>query len=158
MSASKETVPLHEHFLALREADRRFQEERDRRYAEVTTERQKALKLDRKMQDYKDKRNNALRDQLSQERGLYATKADIAALREYFDALHAPVVEFMASELGREGGSERTSQKYRAALSQRLVIYGVIISAIVVLTSLLPYIIKGALCHSGNPPRSSSPR
>jgi hypothetical protein len=78
-----ETVTLREHLEALRQAD-------DRRYAEVNVEKEKALKiketadlaalqLAREIQTYKDEKANELREQINSERGLYATKDDLAA-------------------------------------------------------------------------------
>lgn len=89
-----ETVPLKEHLEALRAADMRFNEERDRRYAEVNIEREKALKiketadlaalqLAREIQTYKDEKANELREQISSERGLYATNKDIEPIKSY---------------------------------------------------------------------------
>ena len=89
-----ETVPLKDHLSALREADLRFQEERDRRYAEVNIEREKALKiketadlaalqLAREIQTYKDEKANELREQINSERGLYATNKDIDPIKSY---------------------------------------------------------------------------
>ena len=54
-----------------------------------------ALGLSRESQTYKDEKANELREQIAAERGLYTTKNDIAS-REYFDALHRPVIEFIA--------------------------------------------------------------
>jgi len=92
-----ETVPLKEHLEALRAADMRFNEERDRRYAEVNIEREKALKiketadlaalgLAREIQNYKDEKANELREQISSERGLYATNKDIEPIKAYVSA------------------------------------------------------------------------
>jgi len=78
-----ETVTLREHLEAMRQAD-------DRRYAEVNVEKEKALKiketadlaalqLAREIQTYKDEKANELREQINSERGLYATKDDLAA-------------------------------------------------------------------------------
>jgi len=89
-----ETVPLKEHLEALRDADLRFNEERDRRYAEVNIEREKALKiketadlaalgLAREIQNYKDEKANELREQINSERGLYATNKDIDPIKAY---------------------------------------------------------------------------
>jgi hypothetical protein len=91
---SGETVSLKEHLEALRVADRRFEDERDRRYSEVNIEREKALKiketadlaalqLAREIQTYKDEKANELREQISSERGLYATNKDIDPLKGY---------------------------------------------------------------------------
>jgi hypothetical protein len=78
------------HLAELRKADLAFDTERDRRYKEVAQEREKALKiketadlaalqLAREIQTYKDEKANELREQISSERGLYATKDDLAA-------------------------------------------------------------------------------
>jgi hypothetical protein len=80
-------VSLREHFEALLDAN-------DRRYAEVNTEREKALKiketadlaalqLAREIQSYKDEKANQLREQINSERGLYATNKDIEPLKTY---------------------------------------------------------------------------
>jgi len=72
----------------------RFNEERDRRYAEVNIEREKALKiketadlaalgLAREIQNYKDEKANELREQINSERGLYATNKDIDPIKSY---------------------------------------------------------------------------
>jgi preprotein translocase subunit SecF len=89
-----DTVPLKEHLEALRAADMRFEEERDRRYSEVNIEREKALKiketadlaalqLAREIQTYKDEKANELREQINSERGLYATNKDIDPIKSY---------------------------------------------------------------------------
>jgi len=89
-----EPVSLKEHLEALRAADMRFNEERDRRYAEVNVEREKALKiketadlaalqLAREIQTYKDEKANELREQINSERGLYATNKDIDPIKSY---------------------------------------------------------------------------
>ena len=88
------TVSLKEHLAALRAADIRLEEERDRRYAEVNIEREKALKiketadlaalqLAREIQSYKDEKANQLREQINSERGLYATNKDIDPIKAY---------------------------------------------------------------------------
>src|SRR5579872_7331372 len=72
-------------------------EERDRRYAEVNVEREKALKiketadlaalqLAREIQSYKDEKANELRAQIDSERGIYATNKDIEPLKAYVSA------------------------------------------------------------------------
>jgi hypothetical protein len=107
----RDEVSLREHLAALREADKRFYDERDRRYAEVSIEKEKALKikeiadltalqLAREIQTYKDGQHNNLRDQINSERGLYPTKGDLQALSEKFEAAQKPVIEFMASFQG----------------------------------------------------------
>lgn len=85
---------LQAHYAALRGADLRFEQERDRRYSEVNTEREKALKiketadlaalgLAREIQTYKDEKANELREQINAERNLYVTKDELgSAMRE----------------------------------------------------------------------------
>ena len=108
-SGDHATVKLSDYLLAIRAGDLALAQERDRRYAEVKAAEEKALRvkekadkvalgLSRESQTYKDTKANELREQISSERGLYATKEDIAGLREYFDVLHRPVVEFMAGQ------------------------------------------------------------
>jgi hypothetical protein len=108
-----ETYALHNE--AMREADARFQAERDRRYAEVNIEKEKALQikeaadeaalqLAREIQTYKDEKANELREQIGSERGLYARKADLAALGEKMDATIAPLAAYVAAQQGREKG------------------------------------------------------
>src|SRR5678815_4709291 len=106
-----ETVSLREHLAALREADLRFNEERDRRYAEVAVEREKALKiketadlaalgLAREIQTYKDEKANELREQINSERGLYATKGDITSSVEKLEAQLKPLADYVTSQQG----------------------------------------------------------
>jgi len=105
------TVTLKEHLEKVRELELRFQEERDRRYTEVALEREKALKiketadlaalqLAREIQTYKDEKANELREQISSERGLYATKDDIGNLVEKVDGLIKPVQNWQAKATG----------------------------------------------------------
>ena len=105
------TIPLLTHLIALQEERERFQAERDRRYAEVAVEREKALKikdvadrdamqLARDIQTYKDERDNRLREQINEERGSYATKADLSALSKELQATVKPLVEFVARSRG----------------------------------------------------------
>jgi type II secretory pathway component GspD/PulD (secretin) len=79
-----------DHTREIRRADRRFDQERDRRYFEVNVEREKALKiketadlaalgLAREIQAYKDEKANQLREQINSERNLYVTKDQLAA-------------------------------------------------------------------------------
>jgi hypothetical protein len=104
------------HQAALREADLRFDEERDRRYAEVDVEREKALRikqtadekaleLDQELRAYKDEKANNLRSQIEGERGLYATKDDLAAMAREIRAVIDPVVNYVTLGQGREKGS-----------------------------------------------------
>lgn len=101
-----------------RAADLRFADERDRRYAEVAAARAEALKikeqadrdaldLARQIQTYKDEKANELREQISRERGLYASKDDLSALAEKIEATLAPIAAYVASQQGRSGGFQQ---------------------------------------------------
>jgi len=80
---------LKEYDDALREAEKRFSDERDRRYTEVNIEKEKALKikdeadkaalaLARESQISKEQRNDAMRDKNLAESGVYVTNAGLA--------------------------------------------------------------------------------
>src|SRR5678815_4986775 len=110
-----ETVPLRYHLEALRAADRAFYDERDRRITEVGTEREKALKiketadlaalgLAREIQTYKDEKANQLRDQINNERGLYATKGDLTASVEKIEAQIGPLLAYVSRSQGQGAG------------------------------------------------------
>ena len=97
-----ETYAIHNE--ALRSAEWKFQQERDRRYAEVNAEREKALAikeqadrdalgLAREIQAYKDEKANELREQINSERGLYITRTEFK-----------PIVDFVSSLSGRTSG------------------------------------------------------
>ncbi len=103
------------HNEALREAEDKFQQERDRRYAEVATEREKALKiketadlaalgLAREIQTYKDEKANELRSQIERERGSYATKDDLAAAVSKIEVTLKPMADFVVTQQGRQQG------------------------------------------------------
>ncbi len=110
------TLPAYiAHNEALRKSEDKFQAERDRRYAEVTAEREKALKiketadlaalqLARDIQTYKDEKANELREQISSERGLYASKDDLAAAADKIMGLVKPLSDFVTSQQGRQKG------------------------------------------------------
>jgi hypothetical protein len=117
------------HNEALRLAEARFQDERDRRYAEVATEREKALKiketadraalgLAREIQTYKDEKANELREQIGSERGNYATKDDLAAAVSKLDVTIKPLSDFILATQGRTAG---------IGLSANTVVTGVLI-------------------------------
>lgn len=121
-------VSLKEHFEALREADFRFYEERDRRYSEGNVEREKALKiketadlaalsLAREIQDYKDEKANNLRSQIEGERGHYSTKEDTQAMEEKFRALLKPVADWVQLQQG--GGVVRAESLQENRWSER---------------------------------------
>jgi len=103
------------HTVALRAADDQFNAERDRRYTEVKNAEEKALKikeqadrdalsLAREIQSYKDEKANELREQISSERGEYASKGDLVAAVEKIEAQLKPINEYIASDRGRGSG------------------------------------------------------
>jgi hypothetical protein len=111
----RRAVTLREHLEALRVAEEKFREERDRRYAEVNVEKEKALKiketadlaalqLAREIQTYKDEKANELRSQIERERGSYATQTDLKSAVEKVEALIKPLSEFVSSQQGRSTG------------------------------------------------------
>jgi len=101
------------HVAALREADTRFDDERDRRYSEVNIEKEKALKiketadlaalqLARESQSLKELQNDALRDKTLSESGVYATNAGVTqAIGELRTSLQ-PLVDYVSNHKGAE--------------------------------------------------------
>ena len=98
------------HNEAMRTAERRFNEERDRRYTEVNVEKEKALKiketadltaleLARESQMYKDERNDQMRETNLKETGIYATRDDLAVLFSKSEKSLAAVVDEMKNAL-----------------------------------------------------------
>lgn len=111
-SSAGTDVSLREYVSALRDADLRFDEERDRRYAEVETEREKALSiketadlaalhLAREIQTYKDEKANDLRSQIERERGSYATQSDLRGAIEKIEAIIKPLADFVTQQQGK---------------------------------------------------------
>ena len=101
-------ISLKEHFYLLVQAN-------DRRYGEVNSEREKALKIKEEadkialslaaeIQNYKNEKANELREQLSSERNLYATKQDIAVANEKVFLVVQPLVNYVNSQQGKSNG------------------------------------------------------
>lgn len=90
--------------LALRAADIRFADERDRRYAEVQWERDKALVIRAADQAYRDEKANELREQISRERGEYASQGDLQSAIDTITATLKPIVEYVAAQQGARTG------------------------------------------------------
>lgn len=124
-----------------RRCERRFAAERDRRYAEVAVEREKALRikeqadrdalsLARADQTYKDERANNLRTQLERERGDYATKDDLSnAIREVV-ATVKPLAEYVASQQGVSRGGRESRAGLYAAITLAAVVAGVLVGIV----------------------------
>jgi len=132
-SSGVEMVTLREHQEALAQ-------ERDRRYAEVNVEREKALKIkeeaDRRaleladsIQKYKDEKANELRSQIERERGSYATQLDLKGLGEKLEALIKPLSDFVSGQQGRYGG--RTDQRLDIGTLVQVLAFLVVAAALV---------------------------
>lgn len=151
-------VTLRDHLEGMRAADdRRYAEvgkERDQRYAEVKAEQEKALvikdtanrdalALARQDQTYKDEQANKLREQINSERGLYATKDDLAnAVREMTVQIR-PLAEYVSASAGRQGGEEHSRTESR--LNANLVVGMVAL----LLTSLIIAVAIWSAAHGG---------
>lgn len=116
------------------EWNEKFDHERDRRYTEISVEREKALKikeeadksalgLAREIQVYKDEKANQLREQINSERGLYATKDDLNASMRELQASITPLNSFVAGQAGetRKSDSDRTNIVSVAAVVYSLI-------------------------------------
>lgn len=134
-----ETYAIHNE--ALRVAESKFQEERDRRYAEVAIEREKALRikdtadlaalgLAREIQTYKDEKANELREQISSERGLYATKSDVIAAIEKVEETIKPLAGYIQSQQGRFESSTETRARSQWTFERVLTIVGFALGAL----------------------------
>jgi len=133
----------------LRQADIRFDEERDRRYAEVGVEREKALRikekaddralqLAREIQQYKDEKANELRAQIESERGVYISREEytiahlaleekLAAAVRSLEATIKPITEFIAAQQGRSVGIDNFTKTLIAVVGLVLVVAGLIL-------------------------------
>lgn len=126
------------HNEAMREVEKRFQEERDRRYTEVNVEKEKALKiketadltaleLARESQVYKDERNDAMREQNLKETGVYATRDDLAEVVTRFDKTIKPVLDYVSAQKGVVTGNQMTMGKIFAIIAAMGTIIGMIV-------------------------------
>ena len=112
----KRKISLRRHLEALRVLDKELADERDRRYREVSEEKEKALKikdtadrdalsLSRDSQTYKDEKANELRSQIERERITYATKDDLASISDKLESQIKPIGDFVTGQLGRSSGN-----------------------------------------------------
>lgn len=106
---------LKEYLDAQDVANRRFEDERDRRYTEVNIEKEKALKiketadlaalsLARESQTYKEQQNDALRDKNLQDSGVYAKTSDVAQM---FNDLTKKLDPFLTYVTAQQGSSNQ---------------------------------------------------
>lgn len=123
------------HNEALRQAEEKFQDERDRRYLEVDIEKEKALKiketadlaalgLAREIQTYKDEKANELREQINSERGLYASKDDLTAAVSKLEVTIKPLLDYVAVSQGRQQGIGQSASVLYGAIIILLAVVG----------------------------------
>lgn len=135
------TVTLREHLEALRAADHALAAERDRRYAEVSAEKEKAVKikegadlaalqLAREIQTYKDEKANELREQINSERGLYVTRDELASAVRELQAVIKPLTEYATSDAGRNLGAEGSRTEQRLTTSQVIAAFAVLATVV----------------------------
>jgi len=121
----------------MREEDRRFQIERDRRYAEVNVEKEKALKiketadlaaleLARESQKYKEERYDTTSERSLGERGQFVTRSDLATVVENLNKALKPLTEFMTAQKGAEKGTNDSANKLYANVAAITAVIGVI--------------------------------
>jgi hypothetical protein len=136
-----EPVSLREYVEALRVADQRFEQERDRRYAEVALEREKALKiketadlaalqLAREFQKERDEKANELRSQIERERGDYPTRSELATVVDKFEAALRPVTDYITSLQARAEQSQDSREQAGASLGLWIAV-GVLVVAVI---------------------------
>lgn len=171
------TVPLQDarwsidtlavHLDALRLADERFNDERDRRYTEVNIEKENALKiketadlaalsLARESQTYKEQQNDALRDKNLSESGVYATNASMSAMGDDIRKSTSLAIEGLAAQTAKtlgdfmteikpymthqnqQQGQAQGSQITRGQMTAALFVVVAVIGAVVGIVNALP--------------------
>ena len=143
-------VSLLKHLKMLREADKQFALERDRRYAEVAIEREKALEikneadkaalaLAREIQTYKDENADKLRAQFENERVGYPDRfrgeldklaQSINEVATKLEAQIKPLYDYMNKLEGGNADGERTNTNSRATANYRLAGIALAISVV----------------------------
>jgi hypothetical protein len=128
------------HNEALRLAEERLQAERDRRYAEVALEREKAIKIKdaadeeamrirRAQEAYREDHDNRFREQLKDERLTYATKTDLVAFREQYEIAHKPLADYVLASRASEITRTESKQSTFASIDMSAKIFGVVVAA-----------------------------
>ena len=130
----------------LRAADAELAAERDRRYSEVSAEKEKALRIkesaDEKaldlasqIQTYKDQQHNGLLQQLTEERGRYATQGDLKSVVEKLETAVKPLTEYVSAQQGRTGGEADTRTERRLGTGQIVSILILVVAIVAVLVA-----------------------
>lgn len=149
---------------ALRRAEERFEEERDRRYAEIGIEREKALaiqkeadlsalQLAREIQTYKDEKANELRSQIERERGNYASRTDLQAAVGKLEEALKPIQEFVSVARGQNTGTDNVWKYIFATVAA----VGAIIGAIAFFRSPVPVTSPPSVVYVPAPPNTMLP-
>jgi len=145
---------LAAHTAEMRAADLRFAEERearrqevaaerDRRYAEVNVEKEKALKiketadlaaltLAREIQSYKDQATEKSREQSLRETGAYVTHEDLTRLEGKLVKIIEPLVDYVSSQRGVVTGSSLTTGRLTAIIGGGAAIMGIVFGIVAV--------------------------
>ena len=130
------------HNEAMRKMEEKILIERDRRYAEVNIERQKALtiketadstalELAREAQVYKDERNDAIREQSLKETGVYATHDDVAVMADKIYKALEPLADFVTSQQGIKKETALTTTRVVQIISSICAVTGIFITLII---------------------------
>jgi vacuolar-type H+-ATPase subunit H len=98
----RELRELHDHWRELREADQHAMTVKE-------SADQKALALAREHQLYRDEQANQLREQISEERGQYATRSALDAAVARLDAELKPILSYIDSRRGHSEGISTTA-------------------------------------------------
>jgi hypothetical protein len=125
------------HNEGMRVMEEKLQTERDRRYAEVNVEKEKALKiketadltaleLARESQVYKDERNDSRNEQSIKQTGIYATRDDIAMVLSKMDEALKPLIKFVNAQQGSSVGVAESTNKFHVNTSTIIGIIGIV--------------------------------
>ena len=127
-----------------------FETERDRRYAEVNVEKEKALKiketadlaaltLAREIQSYKDANADKLREQGLRETGAYVTHDDLANVITKFESLVTPALDYINSQKGVMQGSQMTTGRMFGYIAAGGTIMAIVSGLITMVVSFIQH-------------------
>lgn len=130
------------HNESMRIMETKILEERDRRYAEVNVEKEKALKiketadlaalsLARESQVYKDQQADVMREKSLAASGVYATNADVQAMGAKFEESLKPLFEFINAQKGGKQGSVETTGKVAAFATIAISVVAIVVTVII---------------------------